>query len=163
VNHAIALKFAGDVFPIPLDDNESPDFMTRVRTIYNNPVASERFFDFMVKLFLAYFVMGGVFGPVSKYFGENEEQGRKSLHMHLVMWLMNLPAIDEIKQKLMKDAKWKKEFLEFIDSLYHSEIMMEPKSSDTKEDGKCQQYTKHIDINMFKFHSVSLVSPSKHP
>ena len=58
-------------------------------------VAGARFFDFAVRMFLTD-VLGvragsvnreGFFGPTSGYYGTVEEQGRLTLHMHMLLWI----------------------------------------------------------------------------
>ncbi|TFK51591.1 hypothetical protein OE88DRAFT_1712692 [Heliocybe sulcata] len=58
--------------------------------IAGNPVAGARFFDMMVKLFIKH-VLGvgseqdGLYGKSSAYYGTVEQQGRLTLHLHLLL------------------------------------------------------------------------------
>jgi hypothetical protein len=64
----------------------------RYRLIANNPVACARFFHFMVEQFLEH-VLGvksqhpGLYGDTSAYYGTVEQQGRLTLHIHLLLWI----------------------------------------------------------------------------
>lgn len=63
----------------------------RFQLIANNPVACARFFDFMVRMFIKH-ILGigtdhdGIFGKANGYYGTVEEQGRLTLHLHLLLW-----------------------------------------------------------------------------
>lgn len=64
----------------------------RYRLIANNPVACAQFFQFMVEQFLEH-VLGvksqhpGLYGDTSAYYGTVEQQGRLTLHIHLLLWI----------------------------------------------------------------------------
>ncbi|CAG8587014.1 13678_t:CDS:1, partial [Acaulospora colombiana] len=79
-----------------------PDLQRRVA---RNPVACARFFDFAVRLFIDK-ILGfetdkkGLFGPVDSYYGTVEEQGRLSLHLHLLLWIQNTPSFQDIRDRL---------------------------------------------------------------
>lgn len=87
--HPICLYFA--------DTNErfSPSIRAPdecYRLIANNPVAGARFFHFMVENFIEH-VLGvgkrhrGYYGNTSAYYGTVEQQGRLTLHLHLLLWI----------------------------------------------------------------------------
>ena len=63
-----------------------------LRLICQNPVAGARFFDFMVKLFITE-ILGadtnhrGIYGSIPAYYGTVEQQGRLTLHLHMLIWL----------------------------------------------------------------------------
>lgn len=57
-----------------------------------NPVACAKFFHLMVNAFLEKIVglnspLPGIFGPIESHFGTVEEQGRLTLHLHLLLWV----------------------------------------------------------------------------
>ena len=65
----------------------------RARLVCQNPVAGARFFDFMVQTFLTD-VLGahadnreGFYGPTCGYYGTVEQQGRLTLHIHMLLWI----------------------------------------------------------------------------
>ena len=60
--------------------------------IANNPVAGAHFFHFMLETFISC-VLGvdgkhtGLYGDTSAYYGTVEQQGRLTLHLHLLLWI----------------------------------------------------------------------------
>jgi hypothetical protein len=89
VKHPICLYFADkdEVFKPDLRD-----YNERIRLIARNPVAGARFFNFMVELFIKH-VLGvgadhsGIYGDTSAYYGTVEQQGRLTLHLHMLLWI----------------------------------------------------------------------------
>jgi hypothetical protein len=92
--HPICLYFAdtGEEF--------TPELRTsadRNRLIASNPVAAARFFDLMVRSFIKN-VLGvennhpGLYGKTSGYYGTVEQQGRLTLHLHLLLWIDGVRA-----------------------------------------------------------------------
>jgi hypothetical protein len=112
----IAQIFAGE--EINMDDfmaTLGPDKARRAKNIADDPYAAAKFFHFMittiletlfqVKVTSAQVKSGmGVFGRVAAYFGTVESQGRGTLHLHLLIWLKNVPSPDEITALLRTDA-----------------------------------------------------------
>jgi hypothetical protein len=121
----IAQVFAGE--GIDLDqflETIGPDADTRAQNISNDPYASSRFFHFMVRTILTT-LFGvkrtkfqvrsekGIFGHIAAYFGVVESQGRGTLHLHILLWLMNSPSIAEIFE-LLKTEEFRSKVTEFI-------------------------------------------------
>jgi hypothetical protein len=103
INHPMALYFASDnqtYFP------SIPDHNQRVILIANNPVAGAHFFKFMVDMFIKH-VLGygdnkrGLYGKTSGYYGTVEQQGKLTLHMHMLIWLKNSMSPQEIQDQIM--------------------------------------------------------------
>jgi hypothetical protein len=87
--HPMCLYFA--------DTNETfkpkiRNYDDRYRLISQNPVAGARFFHHMCEMFIKH-VLGvgtnhsGLYGDTSAYYGAVEQQGRLTLHMHLLLWI----------------------------------------------------------------------------
>ncbi len=76
-------------------------YKTCLKLIADNPVAGARFFNVMTKLFIKY-VLGigqahiGAFGETSSYYGAVEQQGRLTLHLHVLLWIHNALCPQEI-------------------------------------------------------------------
>ena len=58
--------------------------------------------------------LDGVIGPVRAYFGAVEEQGRRTLHLHMMVWLMTPPDVRQL-QVLLNDPEWRCRFFRFFD------------------------------------------------
>ncbi|KAJ3199908.1 hypothetical protein HDU67_002429, partial [Dinochytrium kinnereticum] len=78
----------------------------KTNCVANNPVACARFFWHMVQLFVSEIVrvgdikQPGAFGPVDHIYGTVEQQGRLTLHYHVLLWSQNFSAYDNLKVKL---------------------------------------------------------------
>ena len=78
----------------------------RWRIVANNPIASARFFHYMVSLFIKH-ILGfgadhpGVFGKTAAYYGTVEQQGRLTLHLHLLLWIEGSLSPDETRKRLL--------------------------------------------------------------
>jgi len=64
----------------------------RFRLIANNPIAGARFFHFMIQMFIKH-ILGvgsahkGLYGDTAAYYGTVEQQGRLTLHLHMLLWI----------------------------------------------------------------------------
>lgn len=102
--HPLALYYAAT------DTTIYPKLLTSTgdgwRLISNNPVASARFFNHVVKLFIQH-VLGvgsdhlGLWGKTSGYYGTVEQQGRLTLHLHMLLWLEKSLTPQEIRDKIL--------------------------------------------------------------
>ena len=69
--------------------------------IANNSVAGARFFKVMVDLFIKH-VLGvglnrrGLYGETSGYYGTVEQQGRLTLHLHMLLWIKHFLTPQEV-------------------------------------------------------------------
>jgi len=81
-------------------DNECFNLISR------NPVAGARFFHFIVQMFIKH-VLGvdqdhtGLYGDTSAYYGTVEQQGRLTLHLHLLLWIAGSLSPQEIRDRIM--------------------------------------------------------------
>ena len=117
--HPIAMYFAGDKLEW---DFEVISKEEQFRQIARNPVAAARFFDFVVKAFLKDILGvehkgGGIFGPVSHYFGMVEQQGRLTLHIHLLIWVESALSPQDIRSHLTsKDKTFTDQLIAYLQS-----------------------------------------------
>ena len=101
----------------------------RYSLIARNPVASARFFHFMVQMFLKH-VLGvdqqhsGLYGDTSAYYGTVEQQGRLTLHLHLLLWIAGSLTPQEIRDKIMDiNSDFQKKMVEYLESLCVGEFL----------------------------------------
>src|SRR5882762_8690822 len=86
----ITLSPADNKHPISLYYADSKS--EKENLIADNPVASARFFHFMMQAFIKH-VLGvdtdhpGIYGDTAAYYGTVEQQGRLTLHMHMLLWI----------------------------------------------------------------------------
>ena len=122
VKHPLSIYYAST------DEEFKPDlsFLSSDKAyslICENPMAGARFFNFMVKAFIKH-VLGidtdhnGVFGKTSGYYGTVEQQGRLTLHLHMVLWLMAALTPQEIRDKLLGgNSKFQQELIQYLEDV----------------------------------------------
>ncbi len=125
-HHPLGLYFADT------EEHFIPRFRTssdRYRLIARNPVAGARFFHKMVELFLKH-VLGveseeaGLFGKPSAYYGTVEQQGRLTLHIHLLVWIVNSLSPQEIRNRIMDTTSdFQINMIEYLESAHQAEYV----------------------------------------
>ncbi len=124
--HPLCLYFA--------DTDEQ--FVPRIRTptaryklIAKNPVAGARFFHVMVQLFIKH-VLGvntdhaGLFGKPSAYYGTVEQQGRLTLHIHMLILIENSLSPQEIRNRIMDPTSdFQKKMIDYLESAHMAEYI----------------------------------------
>ena len=96
----------------------------RDKLIASNPVAAARFFHFMIQAFLKHILrwdttdcLDGAFGKTSAYYGTVEQQGRLTLHLHLLIWVVDAMSPREIREKILAgEEDFQKALLEYLES-----------------------------------------------
>lgn len=103
----------------------------RLHLISQNPVACAQFFDYIVQLFIKH-ICGwssedgnrGIFGIPEAYYGTVEEQGRKTLHLHFLLWIRGQLPLGVVRERLMsEDSAFVKELTEYIESCLVGEFL----------------------------------------
>jgi hypothetical protein len=126
LNHPICIYWADtkDTFePQLLDYNKRSILLSR------NPTAAARFFHFIVQTFITE-VLGvntdhrGLYGDTSAYYGTVEQQGRLTLHLHLLLWLRGCLNPQELRDKVLgADSEWRKKLIAWLESCQIGEFM----------------------------------------
>jgi hypothetical protein len=146
----ITLSPADNKHPISLyyaDTNEkfepllcSKEFKNSL--IADNPVASARFFHFIVENFIKH-VLGvgtdhpGLYGDTSAYYGTVEQQGRLTLHIHMLLWIRGSLTPQEVRERIMDpNSEFQREMVEYLESVHMGEFMT----------GKMEDVKKKLDI-----------------
>ncbi|KAJ3552729.1 hypothetical protein NM688_g3999 [Phlebia brevispora] len=128
VGNIICLRFCG--YDIPLDAlvEDLPTKQVRLRAIANNPVACAKFFHLMVKLFIECILCAdsdeeGLFGRTEAYYGTVEEQGRETLHLHMLVWIKNCLSPQEIRDKIVaRDSVFQQELFAWLEGYHQGEF-----------------------------------------
>jgi hypothetical protein len=101
----------------------------RESLIADNPVASARFFHFMIQAFIKH-VLGvdadhpGIYGDTSSYYGTVEQQGRLTLHLHLLLWIRGALTPQEIRDRIMDpESDFQKKMVEYLESVHMGEFI----------------------------------------
>ena len=124
--HPICLYFVdtGETFSLELRSSAA-----RNRLIASNPVAAARFFDFMVRSFIKN-VLGvdhdhpGLYGKTSGYYSTVEQQGRLTLHLHLLLWIAGALSPQEIRDRLIsRDSTFQQDLIRYLESVHQGEFL----------------------------------------
>jgi hypothetical protein len=101
----------------------------RYRLIAENPVAGARFFHFMVEMFIKH-VLGvntahdGLYGNTSGYYGTVEQQGRLTLHLHMLVWITGTLPPEEMRLKILEpDSEFRKSLIEYLENAHSGDFM----------------------------------------
>jgi hypothetical protein len=99
------------------------------RLVANNPVAAARFFNFMCCTFIKN-VLGvnqkhsGLFGETAGYYGTVEQQGRLTLHLHMLIWLKNSLSPQEIRDKIMdRSSDFQQKMVQYLEAVCKGEFL----------------------------------------
>lgn len=124
----ICLYFCGE--DVDLNDfcsMKSSD-QERLRIVVKNPVACAKFFNLMVNLFIKHVLRSGsdrdgLFGRTSAYYGTVEQQGRLTLHLHLLLWIAGSYSPQQIRNKAMDaESTFAAEILAWLESCHQGEF-----------------------------------------
>ena len=101
----------------------------RYRLIASNPVACARFFNFMVEQFIKH-VLGvgsdhsGLYGETSAYYGTVEQQGRLTLHIHLLLWIKGCLTPDEIRDHIIDPtSEFQQQLVKYLENAHQGEFL----------------------------------------
>ena len=116
----LVLTFAGVHLEFSITDATAK--YLQESTAAMNPVAMAQFFNTTCQGIFKHLLQagsgsGGLFGPVSTYFGTVETNGHGMLHFHCLIWLQGTHHIAKLRQKLVEDSEFTASFLKFIDSI----------------------------------------------
>jgi hypothetical protein len=65
----------------------------------------------------------GIFGKTSAYYGTVEQQGRLTLHLHMVIWLKNALSPQDIRDQIMdQSSAFQQKMVGYIESIYKGEF-----------------------------------------
>ena len=130
--HPISLYFADNKEKLDVTLSRSED--ERYRLIASNPVAGARFFHFMIQMFIRH-VLGvekdhqGLYGETAGYYGTVEQQGRLTLHLHMLLWIRGSPSPDELRSKILDpDSDFRQKLVEYLENAHAGDFLMKNKA-----------------------------------
>ena len=66
----------------------------------------------------------GLFGRTSAYYKTVQQQGQLTLHLHMVLWIMNSLTPQEIRDRIMdEDSSFQKGIVEYLESVHIGEFL----------------------------------------
>ena len=80
-----------------------------------------RFFHVLVSKILKCMVEKGVLGPTKAYFGTVENQGRGSLHLHILIWLDHDLTPSQLKESI-KDEGFREGLLNYLEDIIKEDL-----------------------------------------
>ncbi|RXW13797.1 hypothetical protein EST38_g12057 [Candolleomyces aberdarensis] len=108
----------------------------RARLVASNPVAGARFFHFLVGLFVKHMLRWsdpkgrpGLFGNTAAYYGTVEQQGRMTLHLHMLIWVSGSLSPKDVRERLLsEDSAFQRDLVAYLESCQIGEFMTGPMS-----------------------------------
>ena len=126
IMHPICIYFAGSKEEFTLDLSAYDE---RIRLVCRNPIAAARFFHFMIQTFISD-VLGvgashpGFYGETSGYYGTVEQQGRLTLHMHLLLWIKGMLNPQEMRDKIIgSDSIWRQKLIDWLERCHTGDFL----------------------------------------
>ena len=130
--HPICLYFADNKEKLDVALTRPAD--ERYRLIARNPVAGARFFHFMIEMFIRH-VLGvgsnhrGLYGETSGYYGTVEQQGRLTLHLHMLLWIQGCHTPDETRSKILNpESEFRLKLIEYLESAHAGDFLLKDRS-----------------------------------
>jgi len=130
IQHPICIYYAGS------NEKFSPSLLPydeHLRSVCRNPVAGARFFHFLVETFITD-VLGvnsdhrGLYGDTDAYYGTVEQQGRLTLHLHMLLWISGALSPQEMRERIMSsDSIWKEKIVQWLESCHTGDFVDESK------------------------------------
>jgi hypothetical protein len=172
----ITLAWADILHPIALyyaqsDTLYRPEMRTstdRYKLMSKNPVSAARFFNFMVKSFLMDVLgwkqgKGGLFGHPKAYYGTVEQQGRLTLHLHLLLWIENSLSPQEIRKRVMDpSSSFQRKLIAYLEACHQAEFIngsLAEIQAVSKMDLKAEAYMKGKPEYIPPTHTLPTVPP----
>src|SRR6266536_1238132 len=133
----ITFSPADNMHPISLYFADSEETFTprlrcsdeRYKLIAENPVAAARFFHYMCEMFIKH-VLGvgsshsGFYGDTNAYYGVVEQQGRLTLHMHMLLWLIACLTPQEIRDRILDpNSDFQVKLVQYLESVHVGEFL----------------------------------------
>ena len=152
IQHPICIYFA--------DTNEKfspdmPSYDDRARMVCQNPVAGARFFHFMVQSFLQD-VLGvnrldklGFYGTTSGYYGTVEQQGRLTLHLHMLLWILENLNPEDVREKILSENSiWRQKLIDWLEHCHKGEFITGSHTEVSERIGKLRNVEDYADPTM---------------
>ena len=157
--HPICLYFADNKEKLDVALTRSAD--EQYRLIARNPVAGARFFHFMIEMFIRH-VLGvsadhcGLYGETSGYYGTVEQQGRLTLHLHMLLWIQGSYTPDETRSKILNpDSDFRKKLIEYLESTHAGDFLFKDRTEVEKD--------VHAAVDVIGYHDPTETLPEPPP
>src|SRR6202522_4408506 len=111
------------------------------RLVTSNPVAAARFFHMMCKIFIKHVLGFGqkharLYGETKAFYGTVEQQGRLTLHLHMLVWIKGSLSPQDVRDKILDpDSDFQRLMVQYLESVHQGEFY----------DGKMEDVIEKID------------------
>ena len=126
IQHPICIYFA------QMNEEFKPNILLYDEPLHSvcaNPVAGARFFHFLIETFISE-VLGvnskhhGLYGETDAYYGTVEQQGRLTLHLHMLLWIRGGLSPQEMWECLMNpESEFQTKIKEWLESCFTGDFM----------------------------------------
>ncbi|CAF1475487.1 unnamed protein product [Adineta steineri] len=122
IHSRVALYFAGvDLDLDTIIPEKIPSTYERAQIIASHPAATARFFNVLISSILKCMVEKGVLGPIKAYFGTVENQGRGSLHLHILIWLAHDLTPSQLKESVQNE-EFRRGLLNYLEDIIKQDL-----------------------------------------
>ena len=98
------------------------------RLVTSNPVAAACFFHMMCENFIKH-VLGfgkkhaGLYGKTKAFYGTVEQQGRLTLHFHMLVWIKGALSPQDVQDKILDpDSDFQRLMVQYLESVHQGEF-----------------------------------------
>ena len=99
-----------------------PTTYEQAEIIASHPVATAKFFHQLITTVFETMIVGErILGPVKAYFGTVENQGRGSLHLHMLIWLDHDYTPAQLREKI-KDEQFRNNLKDYLEDIISEDI-----------------------------------------
>ena len=132
-----------------------PSYDDRTRLVCQNPVAGARFFHFMVQTFVED-VLGvdkldqsGFYGPTSGYYGTVEQQGRLTLHLHMLLWIKGNLNPEDMRAKILSESSvWRQKVIDWLERCHVGDFVTGSHADISERINKSKEGANYVDPTM---------------
>jgi len=66
----------------------------------------------------------GLYGDTARYYGTVEQQGRLTLHLHMLLWIKGSLMPQEMRDKIMRsDSAWQQKLIDWLESCHTGDFL----------------------------------------
>ncbi|KAH6907180.1 hypothetical protein BKA70DRAFT_1104794, partial [Coprinopsis sp. MPI-PUGE-AT-0042] len=67
--------------------------------------------------------VNGLYGKTSAYLGVVEQQGRLTLHLHMMVWLEGCPSPKDMRERILSDKVWQTKVVQWLEGCHQGEFL----------------------------------------
>ena len=88
----------------------------------------------------------GLYGDTGGYYGTVEQQGRLTLHLHMLLWIKGNINPQEMRDKILKsDSVWQKRLIDWLESCHTGDFLTGSYAEVSESVGKKREEEGYVD------------------